>query len=126
MDHRRPRQPRSSAWTRRTLRIQKTIVDGLEPTGIAVGEGAVWVADAVGDTVTRIDPAHEPQGRQADQGRARARRRVITGGGAVWVANFRSNTVSRIDPGTNRVVETIRVGNGPADVALRGGRPLGR
>ena len=55
----------------RTLRIQKTIVAGFWPTGIAVGEGAVWVADARGDNVTRIDPKHQPQGRQADQGRAR-------------------------------------------------------
>ncbi len=108
----------------RTVRIQKTIVDGLEPTGIAVGEGAVWVADAVGDAVTRIDPStNRKVGRPIKVGPGP--QGVITGGGAVWVANFRSNTVSRIDPGTNRVVETIRVGNGPAYLALRGGRALG-
>ena len=108
----------------RTVRIQKTIVDGLEPTGIAVGEGAVWVADAVGDTVTRIDPrTNRKVGRPIKVGPGP--QGVITGGGAVWVANFRGNTVSRIDPGTNRVVETIRVGNGPADLAFGEGGPLG-
>ena len=111
----------AAAWSRvdpRTVRVQKTIVAGLEPTGIAVGEGAVWVADSVGDNVTPHRPAHEPQGREADQGRAWARRAWPSAAGAVWVANFRGNTVSRIDPNSNRVVATIRVGNGPADIAV--------
>ena len=108
----------------RTVRIQKTIVDGLEPTGIAVGEGAVWVADAVGDTVTRIDPrTNRKVGRPIKVGLGPAGRRH--GRGAVWVANFGSDTVSRIDPGINRVVETIRVGNGPADLAFGEGGALG-
>ena len=34
--------------------------------------------------------------------------------GTIFVPNGRDNTVSRIDPATNAVVETIRVGGGPA------------
>ena len=36
--------------------VVDTIEVGDEPEGIAVGGGAVWVANAAGGTVTRIDP----------------------------------------------------------------------
>lgn len=39
----------------------------------------------------------------------------------VWVANSEENTVSHVDPRRNRVVATIRVGEGPRLVALGAG-----
>lgn len=79
------------------------------PANIAVGEGAVWVANKRHGSVSRIDPGT---------------RRVITikvgqtpsgvavGEGAVWVANTGDDTVSRIDPATGEVT-TIKVGPRP-------------
>jgi YVTN family beta-propeller protein len=43
---------------------------------------------------------------------------VVIGQGAVWVANQFDNSVSRIDPQTNRVVATIPVPDGVADLAV--------
>ena len=48
---------------------------GAAPKGIAVGAGAVWVANSIASTVTRIDPqTNQPVGR-ADRGRAQPLRR---------------------------------------------------
>jgi YVTN family beta-propeller protein len=106
---------------------------GPSPTALAVGAGAVWVANrfvvsggslghlppTMRGTVSRIDPAtnavvatipvgHDPFGIAADDG-------------AVWVANRTGFTVSRIDPRTNRVVATIRIGNRPQGIAVGAG-----
>ena len=43
---------------------------------------------------------------------------TAAGRGAVWVANSGDATVSRIDSATNRVTETVTVGEGPNGVAL--------
>jgi YVTN family beta-propeller protein len=88
---------------------------GRAPSGIAVGAGAVWVADALEGTVRRIDPE---------------RRRVVAtisvgsqpyalafAAGSLWVTNSDDGTVSRIDPHTNKVVATIRVGRNPYGIA---------
>jgi branched-chain amino acid transport system substrate-binding protein len=42
---------------------------------------------------------------------------IAVGAGAVWVANRTTGTVSRIDPQTNRVTETVAVGNTPGRVS---------
>jgi len=93
---------------------------GDSPSGVAVGEGAVWVANTGDETVTRVDPrTGETEGRPirvGDDPRA-----IAAGGGAVWVGNFGDGTVSRIDPRTNTAGPPIRVGRGPSDVAVGGG-----
>jgi YVTN family beta-propeller protein len=97
-------------------KITHDVPIGTNPTGLAVGHGAIWVTNAESQTVSQIDPqtntlrdtidvGHEPEG-------------VAFGGGAVWVANALDSTVSRIDPETNRKVDTIDVGNGPSGVAF--------
>jgi YVTN family beta-propeller protein len=93
---------------------------GDSPTGVAVGEGAVWVANTGDETVTRIDPrTGRREGRPIPVGEDP--RAIAAGGGAVWVANFGDGTVSRIDPRTNRAGAPISVGRGPSDVAVGGG-----
>jgi branched-chain amino acid transport system substrate-binding protein len=86
---------------------------GSAPTAIAVGEGAVWVANAGDSTVSRIDPEQRrvvatlPLGRIPGQ--------VTTGEGAVWVANpiGMSGAVTRIDPASNAIeTTTVRLGDG--------------
>jgi YVTN family beta-propeller protein len=103
---------------------------GPSPTALAVGDGAVWVANRFvarsgffssgkRGTVSRIDTktnavvatipvGHEPFG-------------IGAGDGAVWVANRTDFTVSRIDPRTNRVVATIRIGNRPQGIVAGAG-----
>lgn len=46
---------------------------------------------------------------------------IAVGEGAVWVASFGARTVSRIDPQTNRVVATVRVGEGAGNDLHPGG-----
>jgi len=92
---------------------------GTAPNGVAVGEGAIWVANTDANTVSRIDPAKHA-----------VRQTIAVGGGpaglavgatAVWVANGLDGTVSRIDPSTNQAVQTIGVGSGPSGVAYGAG-----
>jgi YVTN family beta-propeller protein len=93
---------------------------GDSPTGVAVGEGAVWVANTGDETVTRLDArTGEPEGRPIPVGEDP--RAVGVGGGAVWVANSGDGTVSRIDPATNTAGAPIPVGRSPTDVAVGGG-----
>ena len=84
--------------------------------GLAVGEGAVWVAgDYYGRSVWRIDPVSEavtsirlpfiPAG-------------IAAGEGAIWVTSLLDDTVARIDPATRRIVARIRVGRGAAALAV--------
>ncbi len=69
---------------------------GRSPVSVAVGEGAVWVANNAGGTVVRLDPATaRPEGRPIAAGAAPVS--VSVGEGAVWVADG-GGSVRRIDP----------------------------
>jgi YVTN family beta-propeller protein len=90
---------------------------GTNATAIAAGEGAVWVASPLDDTVSQIDPTnavttipvgHGPSG-------------LAVGAGAVWVTDRYDDTVQRIDPKTGSVVTTIPVGSSPEAVAVAAG-----
>ena len=90
------------------------------PAGqIAVGEGAVWVANAEQGTVSRVDAAARRVVQRITVGRDPAG--VAAGGGSVWVTNSGDGSVSWINPSTNTVVRPIPVGNGPTGVALGDG-----
>ena len=88
---------------------------GARPDGIAVGPGAVWVANSQDGTVTRIDPATgQPRGP------------VTVGSGPAGIAITPYSRVgrqragshrSRLDPATGRVTDTIGVGDGPSAIA---------
>jgi YVTN family beta-propeller protein len=90
---------------------------GSRPLGIAFGEGAIWVANASDDSVTRIDP-FTGSSRTISVGQGPTA--VAVGSGAVWVSNTADSTVSRIDPALNEVVETIEIGNAPYGLAVSG------
>lgn len=85
--------------------------------GIGIGAGAVWVANTLANTVTRIDPqtnrvvATIPTGRSPED-LFHGPTRVAVGHGAVWVADGRSDCscVHRIDPVSNGIIKTIRLG----------------
>ena len=93
---------------------------GNGPDAIAVGEGAVWVADRRDGAVVRIDPATNSVTTMIQVGRGPTG--IATGLGSVWVANSRDGTVSRIDPVRRQVVQTIRVGGSPQAIAVGNGR----
>ena len=83
-------------------------------TALAVGAGAVWVADPFGGSVWRIDPDPEPILRTIPLGVGVDG--VAFGEGAVWATNEIADEVYRIDPDTNeaRVVSRIAAPRGVA------------
>jgi len=89
------------------------------PTAITAGEGALWVANTGGNTVTWIEPGTPPATGQIEVGDTPVA--VAVGSDAVWVANAGDGTVSRIDPDSREVVETIHMGNAPAGIAVGDG-----
>ncbi len=78
----------------------------LQQTAIAVGEGAVWVADGFG-LLTRIDPRRPS--RQRVYRLRRYTNAIATGGGAVWLSAGSPPSVLRVDPRTGKVVATIPI-----------------
>ena len=83
-------------------------------TALAVGAGAVWVADPSGGSVWRIDTDPEPIVRTIPLGVGVDG--VAFGEGAVWAFNEIADEVYRIDPDTNeaRVVSRIAAPRGVA------------
>jgi YVTN family beta-propeller protein len=91
-----------------------------DPTeGLAVGEGAVWVANAALKKVLRIDLEAKQVVAEIELGFAPSD--VAAGLGGVWVSDGTGNSVVRIDPATNRVRQTIRVGRRPFSLAVGDG-----
>jgi branched-chain amino acid transport system substrate-binding protein len=91
--------------------------------GVAVGQGAVWVASGADDRVLRLDQtsgrviaeipiAAVPHTREASP------YGITVGNGSVWVTDALADTVSRIDPALNAVVATIKVGRRPTRLAV--------
>lgn len=94
---------------------------GRAPSGIALGAGAVWVADALEGTVRRIDPNRRRVVATIRVGRQPYA--LVFAAGSLWTTNSDGGTVSRIDPATNTVVATIRVGRNPYGISA-GARSL--
>jgi YVTN family beta-propeller protein len=92
---------------------------GATPTAVAAGEGAYWVTNADGHTVSRIDPGTNAVVDTVPVGNGPSG--IATGAGAVWVVNSLDGTVSRIAPDTNTVVQTIGVGGGPRGIVYAAG-----
>jgi YVTN family beta-propeller protein len=101
----------------RTHGVANTIDVESAPTGLAVGEDAVWTATTGLDRVLRIEPRTN-----AITARVAATHPVAiaAGEGAVWVVAG-IDSVWRIDPQTGTVTDTIPVGKKPLGVAAAGG-----
>jgi peptide/nickel transport system substrate-binding protein len=97
-------------------RLVAEVTVGNGPTSVAIGEGSVWVTNALDRTVSRIDPRTGSVLQRIDVGRDPSG--IAFGGGAVWVANSSDGTVSEIDPQTNHEVQAITVGVTPTAVAF--------
>jgi DNA-binding beta-propeller fold protein YncE/predicted Ser/Thr protein kinase len=100
----------------RRHRIVSTIPLGFPPGSVAVGGGAVWVTDQLGDRLVKVDPAANRIVASVPVGRGAGG--LAFGGGSVWVAGAIDHNVTRVDPATTRVVATIRVGASPQALAI--------
>jgi YVTN family beta-propeller protein len=96
-----------------------TIAVGRQPTGMAVGRGALWVMNQGSGTISRIDlgagrvVATVPVGDSPDA--------IAVGRDAVWVGGWsrdQGDVVRRIDPRTNRVMATVPVASEPYGLAV--------
>ena len=91
-------------------KVVKTIPVGPQPDGIAVGLGAVWVANGGDPSVSRIDPATNRVVKTIRVGPPRAccaeHIGVFVGDGVVWAAVPNLTALVEIDPADNTVVRT--------------------
>jgi YVTN family beta-propeller protein len=124
-------------------RFAESIRAGPGPTGVALGDGSVWVCDLSRLSARRLA---SPQGTQGNwpggpdytggdvqridprTGRILARIRaggapaaIAVGEGSVWVTNNLDDTVTEIDPQTNRVTAEVSVGDSPTGIATGSG-----
>jgi len=97
----------------------RTFNVGRTPSGVAAGDGSIWVVCTDDDYVARLR-ADLGTGSHVPIPVGDGPTSVAFGADAVWVANSAAGTVSRVDPETN-AVETIEVGNSPAGIAVHGG-----
>jgi YVTN family beta-propeller protein len=95
-------------------KVQATVKLPFPPRSAVVAAGAVWITDALHDTVVPIDVRSKRVLGAVAVGRGAAG--VTVAAGAVWVANATDGTVSRIDPRTRRVTATIDVGGAPSEL----------
>ena len=97
-------------------KVISSIETGNNPSSLAVGAGAVWASDGLGNTVARIDPARNLVIATTRVGNGPAS--VATSAEAVWVAERLDDAVARINPETNSVTTTIPVGRSPTGIAV--------
>ena len=93
----------------RTGDVVADVPVGGRPVAIAVGAGAVWVANADDQTVVRIDPKSKKVVKTIG-GLGSNVSDVAVGFGAVWVAGGNDGTMTRIDPSLNAPGEPVDLG----------------
>jgi streptogramin lyase len=84
---------------------------------VTIGFGAVWVTDALGRSVSRLDPA---TGEVASVSLGIAPTRVIAHAGSIWAVGETSDALARVDPTTRRQLGSTKVCDGPVDLAEAG------
>src|SRR4029078_13527417 len=76
--------------------VADTIPVGRSPSGIAVGDGAVWVTSAADGTVDRIDVKTNTVSQTLPAGSSPVG--IAFGDGTLWVADRVGAALLRIDP----------------------------
>jgi YVTN family beta-propeller protein len=97
-----------------------SVLVGPSPSAVAVGGGAVWVANSADATVQRFNPVTFEEGPIRTISVGRRPTALAFGEGALWVANQGDDSVTRVDPGTG-ATDVIRVGDAPVGVAVGSG-----
>ena len=89
----------------RARRVVRAIPVGREPMGVTVGAGAVWVANAIDGTISKVDPR---TGRTVTMAVGGSPIDVSVGDGSVWVAADASSA-TRAASGADRAAHAHRV-----------------
>lgn len=103
------------------IALRVDLAEGASPSDVAVGFGAVWVADGARDRVVRIEPGTGEVAAEIAVGGQPSSLAVTEE--AVWVNKPRTGEVRPIDPATNRPLAAVGTGNFP-DVLDAGGAGL--
>jgi YVTN family beta-propeller protein len=98
----------------------RTPLDNETPTGIAVAQGAVWVAQGLLGKVSRVDRPYNHVTNHAEVAGRSSAGSVAVGGGYVW-AVFGDSTLARINPATGHVVGRGHAGSNPAGIVYANG-----
>jgi class 3 adenylate cyclase len=93
---------------------------GSGATGIAVGEGGVWVVNEIANTLTRLDPATRAVVGSAEVGEQPVA--VAVGEGSVWVAHAVDRSVWRLDPRTMARTASVSLSDVPTAIVVAFGR----
>jgi serine/threonine-protein kinase PknK len=88
---------------------------GEAPTGLALGDGSVWVGNFSDGVVSRVDLQRNAVAARIPTGGRVAELAASDSG--IWVTNYSAGTVSRVDPTQNAVAATANVGGEPIGVA---------
>ncbi|MHB1242325.1 MAG: protein kinase domain-containing protein [Gaiellaceae bacterium] len=105
-----------------TARPVRSVNTGREPSALAIGAGAVWVANLGDDTVTRVRVAGRAEPLDSETFAAcDGPVDVAAAAAAVWVACSLDRAVARLDPETGEVVATIALGGTPYRLAAGAG-----
>jgi DNA-binding SARP family transcriptional activator len=108
-----------------TRTITRTVPLPMEPSAVAFGHDAVWVADGRRGEVVRVTPGYDEVSAPIQVRSGRPSRRaaqataVAAGAGGVWVTDG-STRLARIDPATRRV-SYVDAGVALDDVAVGAG-----
>jgi streptogramin lyase len=104
--------------------VKPTARIGVDDSGVAVGEGAVWVSNGGDGTISKIDPQTGTTTpipiwyRRTVNGTKERMQAFPSGIGtafsSVWLADAPNAVVYRIDPATNKIIDTIQIGQ-PTD-----------
>jgi YVTN family beta-propeller protein len=90
-------------------------LDNQTPTGVAVGEGAVWVAHGLLGKLSRIDPTFGRVTQTLRVAAASNDGQVTVGGGFVWSV-YGDSTLGRVDPASVRLEGRGLTGAGPSGI----------
>lgn len=98
-----------------SAQVGQPIALGGDPIAIALGDGALWIADRAG-TVDRIPINGSGGVESVPVGGDPVD--IAFGAGGVWVTNCGNRTVDRIDPLTRTVQKTIHLPDYPTRLAI--------
>lgn len=87
-----------------------------KPTGVAAGEGGIWVANLLIHTVTHLNPQTGEVVTPNIAVDPCAPEQVAVGAGYVWATCPHENLIVKIDPRRDTLVDTFEVATGPTGI----------
>jgi DNA-binding SARP family transcriptional activator/DNA-binding beta-propeller fold protein YncE len=109
------------------LRVLRTLSLGARPSDVDFGRGALWVGDATGEAVVRVDVAHDAVSARVKLPPASARAALLGpvapslafGAGSLWISRGQESVV-RIEPRSYRIRAEIRPPRGASSALAFG------